>query len=102
MLERTLRNIANHDQIYIHQYYRDMSWDRASSLISASAGHGEREVHTVHFIPVQLSQISNPGTYSAIYFKSKSKFSIFLKYNQIAYDTYIRHKVLEFPELIFG
>ena len=59
MLERTLRNIAHNVQKYFHQ---DMSWDRASSPISASAGHGERGTNSAfHTDTATLLVTSNPN-----------------------------------------
>ena len=102
MLERTLRSIAHNVHIYFHQDYQDMSWDRASSdrasPISASAGHGERGTYSAFHTG---TADSNPGIYSAIYFKSKSTFPFPKNFNQIVHDTNIRHKLLEYLELIF-
>ena len=69
-----------------------------ASPISASAGHGERGTYSAFHTG---TADSNPGIYSAIYFKSKSTFPFPKNFNQIVHDTNIRHKLLEYLELIF-
>ena len=98
MIERTLGNIAHNVQICFHQDFQDMSWDRASSPIFASAGHGERYIQCISY---RYSLLKSKNLLCYLLQIQIGIFQISKNFNQIVHDTNIRLKVLEFLELIF-